>query len=133
MIPESVLDTVEVEGGLTWRQATLLGLTQGYLRIPGDETAESPYADARLGVRRAVSDASKTFVPEGGVPTSAKEVVVFCLGVAVEEYSKLCEFAPEWTGDKRLVNDLLALWQEESVPYMTETLASNVLYRMYNQ
>lgn len=130
-VPLGELDTPEVEGGLTWRQTAILALTHGHLRIPGDETATPPF-DARLAVRRSVDQALRTHCAENGALKSAKEAVVFCLTAAVDEYTKVCATTPEWETDKSLIEDLLDLWRAEDIPYITETLASNVLYCMYN-
>lgn len=131
-IPADQLDEAEVEGGLTWRQAAILGLTAGYLRTPGDDDVAQPF-DTRLSVRLAVDEAFRARVTECGQPESARAAVTFCLEAAAFTYNQVCVTDPQWGNDRQLVLDLLTLWRDRDEPYITEELAGNVLWYMYRR
>lgn len=127
-VPDDKLDTVDIEGGLTWRQATILGLTSGYLRQVGDDKLSLEAARGRWKVRLVVDAAIKA---DQGCWSSAKSIIVKGLEVAFDEYGKLAAEDPVWQGDREAVHKLLEVWSRDDTPHITEEFAGNVLWYMY--
>lgn len=118
------IDSAEVEGGLTWRQDTLLGVTAGYLAY--DPSDDSPLNKDRLRIKASAYIAIRE-VFRNRQPSDVFDFIVTSIDLTILEYEKRLAEQPELEVELGLLRTVRECWLDR--PYfVTDELARQVLW-----